>query len=439
MFYIIETKEQLYKLQQVLINDDIYLEIIPSNNNYHTKLNVERISLLYIRPLRDHKGYIVGVQHNELVHKNSWDNIYNILRDLKGKVFVSDKKNILYYIPELEQRLYDINFIENIELEKDNKCFDYYYNKFYNNLNTNTLIPISKHYEKYENRFKQIEKVIEKYNEFDLQFKFNNFTLTKVFYEIEKNGLKLDKENYIKYYSDQLYSEFNVLKSRIYTHYNLYTTTGRPSNSFNNINFAAFSKSTGERGCIIPENDLLCEMDINGYHPRIIGELINKPFPNDKNVYNVLSEVLGTDNTKELTFKQLYGGVKDEFKNVYFFKEVAEHVDDYFDQYQRYGVWKSPIRIFNQKGLTAQKLFNYIIQSYETFNNVIIIQGILELLKTHKTKLILYTYDAFLFDFNKEDGYELITKIQQIIKYPVKTKFGKNYNELKEELILREE
>ena len=55
-----------------------------------------------------------------------------------------------------------------------------------------------------------------------------------------------------------------------------------------------------------------------------------------------------------------------------------------------------------------------------------------KILKNKKSKLILYVYDSFLFDFNKEDGKETLIKVKEIIseKYPIKLKIGENYNEL---------
>ena len=63
--------------------------------------------------------------------------------------------------------------------------------------------------------------------------------------------------------------------------------------------------------CYQPENDMFIEMDFQGYHPRLIGEMVNWHFPNDKNTYEMLGQLLGVtqQEAKELTFKQLYGGV----------------------------------------------------------------------------------------------------------------------------------
>ena len=53
---------------------------------------------------------------------------------------------------------------------------------------------------------------------------------------------------------------------------------------------------------------------------------------------------------------------------------------------------------------------------------------VLRYLRNKKTKISLYTYDAILFDFSKEDGKETLSDIQKILedgnKYPVKFKYS---------------
>ena len=68
----------------------------------------------------------------------------------------------------------------------------------------------------------------------------------------------------------------------------------------------------------------------------------------------------------------------------------------------------------------------------ETSNNVIILCKIFKLLKEHNTKLVLYNFDSFLFDFSKKDGKETLIKIKEIVskKHPIKIKTGKNYDML---------
>ena len=192
------------------------------------------------------------------------------------------------------------------------------------------------------------------------------------------------------------------------------------------------NKTNGERLCYRPNNDSFIEIDIQGYHPRLIGELVSFEFPKDRNTYDYLGELLNVSQqeAKELTFKQLYGGVWSEYRNKPFFKDVIKYIDDLWDTYQYGGYYETKNKIFAyDKTMTINKLFNYVIQSYETSTNVQLLELILNHLKDKKTKLVLYTYDAFLFDYNKED-INLIQEIINILKYPVNIKQGKTYHSL---------
>jgi len=179
--------------------------------------------------------------------------------------------------------------------------------------------------------------IIKQYSLANEAFSFQNFFTVDVFYHIEKNGIMVDKNCFIDYYNGKLTNpQFSLNRSRVYTQYNLYTTTSRPSNTFNSINFAALNKDDGERMCFKSENDKFIEIDFQGYHPRLIGELVGFEFPKNRNTYEYLGEILGVtqQEAKELTFKQLYGGVWAEYKNKPFFKEVDMFIDGMWDTYQ---------------------------------------------------------------------------------------------------------
>jgi hypothetical protein len=275
--------------------------------------------------------------------------------------------------------------------------------------------------------------VIKQYTLSDTTFQFNNFRTANVFYNIETNGIKVDKNCFIDYYQGKLTNpQFSLNRSKIHTQYNLYTTTSRPSNTFNSINFAALHKDDGERTCFKPENDKFIELDFQGYHPRLIGEMIGFDFPKDKNTYDVLGEMLDVSSyaAKELTFKQLYGGVWSEYRNKPFFKDVLKYTDSIWDTYQYGGSFKCENKIFMpDANMTRSKLFNYIVQSKETSTNVQLLELVFNKLEGKKTKLVLYTYDAFLFDYSNEDG-DIIQDIINILEYPVNIKQGKTYHGL---------
>jgi hypothetical protein len=162
--------------------------------------------------------------------------------------------------------------------------------------------------------------------------------------------------------------------------------------------------------------------------------MIGFDFPKDRNTYDLLGELLGVSQqeAKELTFKQLYGGVWSEYQDKPFFKEVAMYIDNMWDIYQHNGYIATENKIFtrNQSDkITPQKLFNYIVQSKETSTNVELLELVLNYLKDKKTKIVLYTYDAFLFDYAKEDGH-ILTELTNILEYPVNVKQGTSYHSL---------
>ena len=424
MFYIIEKSSQL----QQLSFEDCFVRFIPFNNNFHPALT--ELSLVYVRPLDSKKGYILCLNHNESLSLAK-DEVFNWLNDL-GKIWVLDKKQALHHY--YSDKLFDVNFLEPVDIKSlDNACISYYYSKHNTLSNVNCLIPISKHYEMCETIFNMVLPIIKQYTLSDTTFQFNNFRTANVFYNIEISGIKVDKNCFIEHYQGKLTNpQFNLNRSKIYTQYNLYTTTSRPSNTFNSINFAALNKDNSERMCYRPENDKFIELDFQGYHPRLIGEMIGFNFPKDKNTYDVLGELLGVSQqeAKELTFKQLYGGVWSEYQNKPFFKDVLKYTDSIWDTYQHGGSFKCENKIFiNDAEMTRSKLFNYIVQSKETSTNVDLLKLVFDKLEGKKTKLVLYTYDAFLFDYSNEDK-GLIQEIVNILDYPVNIKQGKTYHGL---------
>ena len=140
---------------------------------------------------------------------------------------------------------------------------------------------------------------------------------------------------------------------------------------------------------------------------------------------------------KGLVFKQLYGNIFDEYKDFEFFKFTAHFIDRLWKSYQEkgyvHGVYKK--YIFKEEKLlnmNPQKLFNYIIQNYETVNNVLLLKEILKVLEGRKSKVILYTYDAILLDLSKEDKDALreIVKVFKNENLKITMNVGKNYHSL---------
>ncbi len=424
MFYIIERLDQLEKLGSF---GDCFVSFIPKNNKYHPTLT--DLSLVYVRDLIRTKGFMLCINHSESFGLSK-ENVEWWLVNNTQKMWVLDKKEALYYFNK-PQKLFDVNFIQHTHKVPTN-CSEFYNSKHYALPNVNCLIPISKHYEEWENTFNIVAPIVASFRPND-QYTFNNEHATNVFYQLESNGIKLNKNCFIDYYQGKLpHPEFNLSRGKIYTNYNLYTTTSRPSNTFNGVNFAALNKDDGERMCYMPENDMFIEMDFQGYHPRLIGEMVEWHFPNDKNTYELLGQLLNVSQqeAKELTFKQLYGGVWSEYQHKPFFKDVNVFIDDMWITYQYGKCYETENRIFiPDVDITQAKLFNYVVQSKETSTNIKLLEKVLDYLKDKKTKIVLYTYDAFLFDYSKEDG-DILQDIVKLLEYPVTIKQGNTYHGL---------
>lgn len=230
-----------------------------------------------------------------------------------------------------------------------------------------------------------------------------------------------------------------------YCEFNPYTLTGRPSNHFNNVNYAALNKTDGSRKRFISrfDNGCLVEIDLSGFHLYLIYLILDKPFP--KNIYKELSKVYfnTTDPTddeitraKELTFKQIYGGIEQQYQHLSPFSEIHQLTHQFYQSYLR-GELNTLLvgrKIDTKKlnGFNQSKIFNYLLQNLETEFNSNLIERLLNLTENTKTKLILYTYDSFLLDYCPEDGKQFLKDLIKIFdQIPFHLKIGTNYHQLK--------
>jgi hypothetical protein len=233
-------------------------------------------------------------------------------------------------------------------------------------------------------------------------------------------------------------SGLHTLNGMEYTQYNMLTTTSRPSNTFGGINYAALPKDGDVRKRFISrfEGGRLYQLDFDGYHPRLIGKLIGVDIPLDIKAHQWLADQYGADlkDAKAITFRQLYGGVQDEYKHIVFFSKTAEYIETLWRQFLVDKVVYTPIfkrKIVFSDDLNKNKLFNYILQSVETERNIIILDK-LSKLKTQHSLPILYTYDSILFDVHKDDV-NYISEVKSIMEkdgFPVGVEVGDTYKEM---------
>jgi hypothetical protein len=400
MFWILETEDQIEKFISKDFKE-VFIDIIPISKTLHPTQN--NVSIIYIRPINHIKGYIVGSCHNDI--KNVNINLLQTLLNTFDIIYTLDKKDFLYYF--IHKNIIDLNFISKLNLETISL-------PIYDSLDNN-IVPLSKLYEISDFKYEQIRHLFTKPVN-----KFYNNQYTKVFFWVEQNGLPI-KDGFL------------------YTKFNLNTTTTRPANSFNGINFMALPKDSEIKKQIIPHNDILVEFDISAYHVILASKLIGYDF-GGIDIHSHFSKLYNTDykKAKELTFKQLYGGVFEEYKNLEFFKKIEIYQDNLWDTFQYQGWIECPISSHkfyknDLENMNPQKLFNYLLQNFETANNVTILTKIIKLLKSKKTTIIHYVYDSFLFDVDKTEK-NLIEEIQNVFleeNLQIKISYGKSYDSLK--------
>ena len=298
---------------------------------------------------------------------------------------------------------------------------------WYNKTTDNETIPETIHIKYLQN----VISIFNKYKDLKLpdgyNFYYNNL---KYLHELDKTKIKLD----IKY--------SGLKDNYIYSNYFNYTQTGRPTNTFNNLNLLSLSKKDNKRKMIIPNNDLLVEFDFSGYHLSILNNLLKLNINGNIHEY-IGKQFFGVDklttkqykDIKLLDFKYMYDEVPLSVKKkIKFFEIVENFASRLYEFANKYNFIYTHI---GRRKLNIAKNYktqlNYFLQSYEIENGLTLLKPIIKLLDCKSTKVLLYTYDSLLFDV-KQSEISLLNDIKTILqqnnKFKVTIKSGTNYKEL---------
>jgi len=253
--------------------------------------------------------------------------------------------------------------------------------------------------------------------------------------DIERFGVRVDEKKFIDRWPQ---ATKHLKDTTLYTEYNPYTITSRPSNRYGGINFSALNKKDGTRDVFVPkENSIFLQMDYDAYHPRIIGKLIDYELPKTS-VHQWLADQYGVpyDESKGITFQLLYGGIPEEFDEIPYYKGVREFIEKLWSKSTEVGYLQTQHRripLSSIEGVNPQKLFNYLLQATETELNMGIMKKVVEFIKQTKIELTLYTYDSFLFSYPLDTPKEDAKKLKEIIEsfgFPIKADWGTDYGKL---------
>tara|TARA_Y100000592_G_scaffold100965_1_gene184132 strand:+ start:14431 stop:15777 length:1347 start_codon:yes stop_codon:yes gene_type:complete len=442
---IIETQKDFsYICNTIQSRDSIIIPVL-SDINKHSLNN--RVHLIYVYTLFDGKDYVIPFTGEDSL-MNFDINLFTL--NGNAKTYVFDSK-IIYNLFQCKN-IKDVNlinyFVNNSSLDVS-KCATsahiYYESKYWKYRNINEFIPILKHYEMCRNIKNLMIPIIDEDISNSPQYiEYTN--LINNFSKIEKNGLHINSSLFEETFKGgQLY---NVNVDKIFTEYNIYTTTGRPSNRHGGINFAALNKDDNTRSIFTSryDNGSLVEFDFDAYHLRLISDIIGYDFPKTSVHTYLAKQYFNKENisedeykkSKEMSFRVLYGGVPDNLGGIEYFNMIRKFINILWNDYQKNGYVETPIfrrKMYasNYEDLNKNKLFNYYIQAAETENNSKVIAKLLNIQQTKNINLVLSTYDSFLFDCENIDE-DILNSITSCFNHPVSVNYGKTYQDMKNTL-----
>ena len=272
--------------------------------------------------------------------------------------------------------------------------------------NLNSVIPIYSHLNTFQRIGQSLDVALldKKKDAFDQKYLTTYHDIIPyVFSKIESEGLFVDHDTFLNSFGLERRNLIN--DDRVLTNYNHYTTTGRPSNAYGGINYAALNKADDTRTSFVSrhENGKLVNMDFKSYHLFLIEEYIGIKLPEDPHrmlgqQYFKTTELTPEqyDESKVITFRNLYGyQFEDIVKDIPLFRNVDKFQDKLWSEYQSKGML---ITEFGKKivveNATRNKVFNYFVQSAEAETNIRYLYNLIK----QDIVPILYTYDSMLFD-----------------------------------------
>ena len=437
---IVEREEQLQKIQQALnAGDSLW---IPMYSDPFAHYMNNSISFIYIYCIGTCEQFIIPFRHKDCFNLN-----IELLNNLTSPndIYVLAKKRFVKYS---SIKCYDADMVywwqnhKMLPLDESNTTTHDAWNRWWHNeTNTHDWLPITKHIERCESMKDIFIKSYETFNK-TKEFEAYEQLVTDNFAAIERNGLQVNYDKFVEHFKSN-----GLKRNRAYSEYNIWTTTGRPSNKFGGVNFAALNKEDKCRESFVSghERGMLLEMDFDAYHPRIIADIVGYDLPEGSIHEYFAKQYFGKDtisdqeyaDSKKITFRLLYGGIDKDFEKVPFFGKTKSYIYSLWKQFKDKGYvetpkMKRPLYAKHLHDMNPNKLFNYVLQASETEYNLSILNDINDLLCEYNTNIILYTYDSVLFDYDIKDGKELLLKLRNVMsqagRFPVKTKAGLNYH-----------
>ena len=432
---VIETDSQLEEfLQHYRTEDEVFIDAVAADQTVHRRRS--GVSFVFVRT--SNREALFPVRHNDADGLNP----KKLLKLNTGcKKFAYDKKQILHLVPF--RNVVDCSLLYWFRHNRPPRF----------KLGTvhpkakNIYRPIMKLAERCQRRLDRCREIVDENRELIEKTPFQKYNgeITETLFRVERSGMFADSGQFDEVFGKDLTDPDGLA----YSNYNLLTQTGRPSNAYRNVNYAALD--AGQRPVFGSrfENGNLINIDYDAFHLRIVSSLMGYDAPQGSfhkhlaRLYFGEEEISDEDykEAKKFTFQFLYNpeGIPEELLQLDFFQGVKDLTEKMWGIYKDHGVIQTPkhgrqITGSNIDNFNPAKALNYTLQA----GGVEIICDRLSELQDHLsgkgTTPILYLYDSVLLDHDPSDDLELreIKDIMETEDLTVDIEKGERFGNLEE-------
>ena len=432
---IIETEKELSSfLDHYRSESEVYVDAVPANQTIHPRRS--GISFVFVRT--SEREALLPVRHNDAKALNPKD----LLKLNTGaRKLTLNKKRVLHLVPI--SGLVDCRLLQWF---RTNRRTEFKPNKIYPKAK-NIYRPITRLAERCQRRLDLCENIAQENRRVlnTSPFQKYNEDIIETLFRVERNGMYADPEDFKLGFEKDLTDKENLS----YSNYNVLTQTGRPSNTYKGVNYAALDgeerlafQSRFERGKLV-------SIDYDAFHLRIISKLIGYDAPKGSFHRHLAKLYFGESDisdeeykeAKKFTFQFLYNpkGIPDELLQLDFFQGVKEFTEQVWSIYQKHGVIQTPLHGRQITGSAIEnfnpaKATNYLLQSGSAEIACAQIKKLLDYLSDKNTCVCLYLYDSVLVDYDRSDS-SSIQKIKDIMEtedLTTNVEMGERFGKLEE-------
>lgn len=431
---IIETNEQFEDfLAHYTSKDKAFVDAVPTNQHLHPRRS--GVSFVVVRS--GEREALFPISHNDANEINP----KKLLKLNTGvRKFAYDKKRVLHLVPF--QNLVDCKLIFWFKHNRP-PSFDFGSPPFEQK---NIYRPIMRLAERSQNRIDRCEEILNRSGDLveKRPFRKYNKTVTESLFRVERNGMYADSEAFSEIFGKDLTDSDGLSHSN----YNVYTQTGRPSNAYKGVNYAALEQKEREVFESRFDGGKLLSVDYDAFHLRIVSSIMGYDAPEGSFHEHLAKLYFGEDideedykEAKKFTFQFIYNprGIPDELLQLEFFQGVKDLTEKVWEAYKEYGViqtGKYHRQISGSKidNFNPAKAFNYLLQATETEIICGQMSRLLDYLSGKNSCIALYLYDSVLIDYDPSDEAE-IEKIKSIMEtgdLTVDLEMGDRFSNLEE-------